>query len=467
MIENANEMTYNGNLVFHYTSYESAQKIIESNTLKFGRFQNMNDIDEVRRDYICYNPQIMSELLSEYQSISLVDDSSGQRGFAIDCMWGYYADKGKGVCLVFNKSKLVNTYGEYINRPVDQSKLKIEYRDFEYGNNHGLERKTESDFIQSHLHDIFYTKNVCWKHEREMRLLTKSSKGCYLGLNDALIGVILCYPQKEKLSDIDYYLELKKLCDTRKIKLYRYTTALGNKELHCGDKLKWPIAHVDYELDLGNDEVLSYGDIKPILCRATQEITENPGLHFNERYLHHFFSREIQNVCPVVFNGSTNLHPEWATCRKGEYGEAKYSQKNGKYIPDDNGYPGFIDFAIGNLKNPSIAIEFKMSECLNTKGVAFDYLKLLDNKNNFNIAISYTVVYGLSKRSRAVTSERLNKVFGSVIESLSASRRFANLREYHFIVVAISGKGEYSIYEKNNWNNEFQSIKRNAFCSSD
>ena len=46
----SNFMTYNGNHIFHYTTFSSAIKIIASNNLLFGDFKNMNDISESRRE---------------------------------------------------------------------------------------------------------------------------------------------------------------------------------------------------------------------------------------------------------------------------------------------------------------------------------------------------------------------------------------------------------------------------------
>ena len=41
-----NYMTYNGNHLFHFTSFSSSIRIISSNCLIFGDFKNMNDISE-------------------------------------------------------------------------------------------------------------------------------------------------------------------------------------------------------------------------------------------------------------------------------------------------------------------------------------------------------------------------------------------------------------------------------------
>ena len=100
-------MIFTGNHLFHYTKFESALIIIETKSLKFGDFENLNDIAEVKRDIYGMIPfEIIQKELAKYQSISLTYDDASQRGFYIDPLWGHYADRGNGVCLVFDKAKL-------------------------------------------------------------------------------------------------------------------------------------------------------------------------------------------------------------------------------------------------------------------------------------------------------------------------------------------------------------------------
>ena len=76
----SNFMTYNGNHLFHYTSFLSALKILSSRTLLFGDFKSMNDIAESRRDVL--NDIAISEL-NKYKSISFTADKRLKRGFEI------------------------------------------------------------------------------------------------------------------------------------------------------------------------------------------------------------------------------------------------------------------------------------------------------------------------------------------------------------------------------------------------
>lgn len=97
-------MIYSGKHVFHFTKFESALRIITTKSLKFGRFENMNDIAEAKRDvYGMVSPDIILQELAKYQSISLTLDNPSRRGFKIDPLWGHYAQGGNGICLVFDK----------------------------------------------------------------------------------------------------------------------------------------------------------------------------------------------------------------------------------------------------------------------------------------------------------------------------------------------------------------------------
>ena len=242
-----NPMTYNGNHVFHYTSLESAVKIIESGRLLFSDFSNMNDIAEVKRDLYCNcDKTIIYSLLAEYKSISLTKDSNPtERGFAIDTLWGYYAEKGNGVCLVFNKKVLFETYYHgYACAGVPES-LEIDYPDsftnrLEFDSCSMDELRTE---IRQHLKDIFYTKDYCWSHEKEIRLLT--IKGSSLPIDKSLIGVILCLPKEKYIEDTIQYTTLHSLQAEKKFHIFRYTTINGEKVLLCGDDTLWPIIGVD------------------------------------------------------------------------------------------------------------------------------------------------------------------------------------------------------------------------------
>lgn len=254
-----NEMTYNGNHIFHYTSLDAAIKIILSNSLRFGEFANMNDIAESYRDLLDnIDSQTLRRILSEYRSISLTEDTSNsERGFAIDCLWGYYADKGQGVCLVFDKEKLLARYEQqYACKGVPEDKS-IKYIE-DYQNLVIAKGNTEEEirsYVDTHIFEIFYEKDSCWSYEKEIRLLTKSKDNderCNLPFEDSLIAAIICV-QSNDYKESEQYRLLSKLKDTYGFGIYNYSIELGKRTLQMGDKTVWPISGVDEEIDLGKD----------------------------------------------------------------------------------------------------------------------------------------------------------------------------------------------------------------------
>lgn len=58
----------------------------------------MNDISESRREI--FDEAAIAEL-NKYKSLSFTLDKCGKRGFEIDSLWGYYAEKGNGACVSF------------------------------------------------------------------------------------------------------------------------------------------------------------------------------------------------------------------------------------------------------------------------------------------------------------------------------------------------------------------------------
>ena len=225
-------MVYSGKHVFHFTKFESALKIIATKSLKFGRFENMNDIAEVKRDVYGKIPaEKINKVLSNYQSISLTLDNRSHRGFKIDPLWGHYAQGGNGVCLVFDKDKLSQSVTEQFGGKATIAP--IHYLP-EFSNavfTEGKSQEAVEMYIENNIEDIFYTKALDWEYEQELRILIK---GCdkdeklHYG-DDALIAAILCLPKVANYKESPEFKVLKTMLPS--IPVLNYTTSLGNKEL--------------------------------------------------------------------------------------------------------------------------------------------------------------------------------------------------------------------------------------------
>lgn len=219
--------------LYHFTTFANAIEIVSSHRLRFGDFANTNDIAEINRNiYSMYTEELLHEL-SKYKFLSFTrDNTKGDRGFAIDSLWGYYAEKGNGVCLAFDKKSLNDCY--------KQTKgIKMRWKNIHYcsdiRNFHAFEIRNEKEIpqlVKNNSNNFFYTKHAAWKHEREYRLVIKSEESeLYLDYKEALKAAIVCLPRvpHNTFSQHPRVIALNKLLNDKTI--LRYGCSLGNKEL--------------------------------------------------------------------------------------------------------------------------------------------------------------------------------------------------------------------------------------------
>ena len=106
----------NENRLYHFTSFDNFIKIWLSKSLLFSKRDGMNDIAE-KEDIITGNnlAKMMAYLYAvrEYKQISLSNAKvihSNKKGTAIyqsPLMWGIYARNATGICIEFDKEKLL------------------------------------------------------------------------------------------------------------------------------------------------------------------------------------------------------------------------------------------------------------------------------------------------------------------------------------------------------------------------
>ena len=211
--------------LYHFTSFDTALKIIESNRLRYGRLNNMNDIHE--NDKIVFvdannHPtdkfpsDVLDELYDEiykYRQISLTaDDKEGDKdGFDLHQMWGLYADKGEGVCLIFDKKELEKGFGSAaLHDRVSYDKTVDSY----YISLSNTADKVSVE-IREHANEIFFHKRREWEHEQEYRLLRRcpiATREEYLFLGHALKFVILS-SRLHNLDEVLYFKKIKNIKD--------------------------------------------------------------------------------------------------------------------------------------------------------------------------------------------------------------------------------------------------------------
>lgn len=156
--------------LFHYTSMDKAIKIIASNTLLFGKLETMNDINESYRCVFGNDETIQKAyvLLKRYQQLSFVADKLPRRGYDIPSMWGHYAERGYGVCLVFDRQLLTNCFSS------DMIKGNVDYNT-EYDSSIFIEGCDVERFFTDYNKQLFFTKTSDWANEQEFRVIVKSS----------------------------------------------------------------------------------------------------------------------------------------------------------------------------------------------------------------------------------------------------------------------------------------------------
>lgn len=230
--------------LYHYTTFEAALKIIQSGNLRFGSLYNMNDIHECCK--LIYksndNPKLKFKTIRDeifsYKQISLsIDDT--YYGFELLPMWGLYAGKATGCCLVFNKDLLKRIcksdkiLDDIVNYDVRVSS------DFVCS----AENKRElNEYLKEHTKEIFYNKSKLWEHEQEYRLIKrfKPYEESSLNFHDALKYVIMCRSHTQSL-DIKYaddsifsspeYKIMSKICSSKGIPILFYGNGLNGYEL--------------------------------------------------------------------------------------------------------------------------------------------------------------------------------------------------------------------------------------------
>lgn len=247
-------MVYNGHHVFHYTKFESALKIIASGYLKFGDFKDMNDIAEAYREVFgMAEDSIINKVIADYQSISLTSDHLNRRGYSIDSLWGHYAQRGNGVCLVFDKKKLMMQAKKQYGKNIRISKVKYVSNYVSTIFTDGYNEEGVRQYVRENIKQIFFTKSKDWKYENELRIVKADNcDNQFLLYKDSLMAAILCLPK------IDNYNEYKDSSEFKILKsvlpgkpILRYTTRLGNKELLDEDYEKTcGIVGIDYNLGI-------------------------------------------------------------------------------------------------------------------------------------------------------------------------------------------------------------------------
>lgn len=240
--------------LYHFTSFKSALDIIKSSSLKFGRMKKLNDINESYRPaYYDFtgnaksdNQKLIEEEIGKYGQISFSQDIKNdskcatKMAFTIEPMWGHYAERGYGACLVFDKSKLLENLGDGIWYD------EISYSD-DHDNSidiHGDNPEEIRQELSRNRKEYFFTKTSSWEYEQEFRLVKRcdSEKDEFLEFNDSLLAVIMYlaedWPATEHCSGSPQYKDLQKALKDRPV--FCYSSFRGDRSLSYKDHKIFP-----------------------------------------------------------------------------------------------------------------------------------------------------------------------------------------------------------------------------------
>lgn len=232
--------------LYHYTSFESAVKIIETKSLKFGSLQRMNDINERYKHKYVSNKEKdfyvtikdLEKELSNIKQISLSQNTKKRCGFDIPAMWGHYAERGEGVCFVFDKQKILE---EAKKNKCKSSRVLYQ----ETCNDIFYEDKyTVKEFFIKYLKSLFFTKTKDWSYEQEYRILNMKNTNdeLFLDVKDALLAIIICNVSDEHYTTTTKYKILSAITNIPILEysntnLFGLKLADSNMEEWFGDSL--------------------------------------------------------------------------------------------------------------------------------------------------------------------------------------------------------------------------------------
>lgn len=223
---------FDNQYLYHYTTFESAVKIITSKTMLFSKIERLNDINESSGYKILFSDidgqkeevKRYEDLHKNLKQISFTTDKVVKKGFAIPAMWGHYASRGSGVCLVFDRVQFQSIF----KRPeyyCNEVKYK-EYKDLSAICYDKEMYPDIDDFVREYVDDIFLVKTPDWKYEQEFRLIVINSELNSIDISNVLVGVILYNRNYENFINSIEYKALSTI--EKDLFFLRYTTTDDN-----------------------------------------------------------------------------------------------------------------------------------------------------------------------------------------------------------------------------------------------
>ena len=180
--------------LYHFTTLDSFMKIWLSKKLLFSDRNRMNDVAE-KFDMISGNNitkmQAYLYAVREYKQISLANKilDSGIEIYKSPLMWGLYANKGTGICIEFDKHKLIEHCSGMSYRDIEYCKCIPNNSLIDDFNLHINSIDDARQIVDNNLNDIFFKKYEGWKFENEFRIISR--KHSYLDVSNSISRVYI------------------------------------------------------------------------------------------------------------------------------------------------------------------------------------------------------------------------------------------------------------------------------------
>lgn len=170
----------------HYTNFQSLCSILSTMTLRTSSYQYSNDISEIDSNISCILDGEKIIEIEQYlaNKCGYISFSINQRdktndiittvGYLIPSMWGIYADKSKGACLILDKDILLQENAKILSDAEWFDFIDISYKQWQ-GLKLVSKNETVEEVVKKNYEHIVGIKHDSWNFEQEHRLV-----GCNL-----------------------------------------------------------------------------------------------------------------------------------------------------------------------------------------------------------------------------------------------------------------------------------------------
>jgi len=185
----------------HYTNFDNLCSILSTMTLKISSYDRSNDISEVESNITMLLDASIEEKLEQYiiQNCGYISFSKNKWnkdrteivsvGYRIPSMWGIYADRSRGACLVIDEEKLLDENRDVLaisfNKWID-----VDYNRISLPKLVPRNTPLETIFKDNYKQMLGY-KHYSWCFEQERRLIGINLPPSLSLKNGVIKGVVM------------------------------------------------------------------------------------------------------------------------------------------------------------------------------------------------------------------------------------------------------------------------------------